>query len=76
MIEAKKLAYADLLHYVGDPRFSKIPVAEMISKELGREAGEADQFRSVPTCSVVPSQLHLDGEDAGSGHDLPVGCGS
>ena len=37
MIEAKKLAYADLLQYVGDPRFSKIPVPEMISKDLGRE---------------------------------------
>ena len=26
MIEAKKLAYADMLRYIGDPRFSKIPV--------------------------------------------------
>ena len=26
MIEAKKLAYADMLRYVGDPRFSKVPV--------------------------------------------------
>ena len=25
MIEAKKLAYADMLRYVGDPRFSSIP---------------------------------------------------
>ena len=26
MIEAKKLAYADLVRYVGDPKFSKLPV--------------------------------------------------
>jgi gamma-glutamyltranspeptidase / glutathione hydrolase len=33
MIEAKKLAYADMLRYVGDPHFSKIPVAAMLSKD-------------------------------------------
>ena len=56
MIEAKKLAYADLLRYVGDPRFSAIPVSEMVSKELG--AGRAkliDENRA--SCNVVPSQL-------------------
>ena len=37
MIEAKKLAYADLLTYVGDPRFSKMPVPEMISKQFAAE---------------------------------------
>ena len=26
MIEAKKLAYADLIRYIGDPKFSKLPV--------------------------------------------------
>ncbi len=30
MIEAKKLAYADMLAAVGDPHFSKVPVAEML----------------------------------------------
>ncbi len=33
MIEAKKLAYADLLRYVADPRVSEIPVSGMLSKE-------------------------------------------
>src|SRR5213593_2665793 len=33
MIEAKKLAYADLLKYIGDPRRQKLPVATLISKE-------------------------------------------
>ncbi len=32
MIEAKKLAYADLERYVADPRFSRVPVNEIISK--------------------------------------------
>src|SRR6267378_3767617 len=33
MIEAKKLAYADLVKYIGDPRRQKLPVATLISKE-------------------------------------------
>ena len=32
MIEAKKLAYADMLRYIGDPRFSKNPVDALLSK--------------------------------------------
>ena len=32
MIEAKKLAYADMLRYVGDTRFSQPPVAAMLDK--------------------------------------------
>ena len=56
MIEAKKLAYADLLQYVGDPKFSKIPVAEMISKSLGQQRAKLiDPERA--SCNVVPSQL-------------------
>ena len=34
MIEAKKLAYADMLRYDADPRFAKIPVAGLRSKEF------------------------------------------
>lgn len=33
MIEAKKLAYADLKRYVGDPRGQKLPIAELLSKD-------------------------------------------
>ena len=36
MIEAKKLAYADLQRYVGDPRFSQIPVAGLLSTQYAR----------------------------------------
>jgi gamma-glutamyltranspeptidase/glutathione hydrolase len=32
MIEAKKLAYADMLRYVGDPHFTTVPVSEMLSE--------------------------------------------
>jgi gamma-glutamyltranspeptidase/glutathione hydrolase len=37
MIEAKKLAYADLARYLGDPRGQKIPVATLISKPWAAE---------------------------------------
>src|SRR5438128_2432416 len=33
MIEAKKLAYADLAKYIGDPRHQKLPTAMLLSKE-------------------------------------------
>jgi gamma-glutamyltranspeptidase / glutathione hydrolase len=33
MVEAKKLAYSDLLSKNGDPKFSTVPVAQLISKE-------------------------------------------
>ncbi|MCP5516602.1 MAG: gamma-glutamyltransferase [Verrucomicrobiales bacterium] len=37
MIEAKKLAYADLRRYVGDLRFGPVPVAGMLAKDYARE---------------------------------------
>jgi gamma-glutamyltranspeptidase/glutathione hydrolase len=36
-IEAQKLAYADLQRFAGDPKFSKIPVAELISKKYAAQ---------------------------------------
>jgi gamma-glutamyltranspeptidase/glutathione hydrolase len=33
MIEAKKLAYADLAKYIGDPRNQRLPVARLLSKD-------------------------------------------
>jgi gamma-glutamyltranspeptidase/glutathione hydrolase len=56
MIEAKKLAYADMLRYVGDPRFSKIPVKQMLSKDLAEErARQIDPAKA--HCDVLPSQF-------------------
>jgi gamma-glutamyltranspeptidase/glutathione hydrolase len=37
MIEAKKLAYADMLRYNADPKFTRIPVAGMLSKDFARD---------------------------------------
>lgn len=37
MIEAKKLAYADLKRFNGDPDFSQVPVKRLISKEYAAE---------------------------------------
>ena len=56
MMEAKKLAYADILKYVGDPRFGDVPVEEMLSKERAAErAGLIDMGRAA--CSVEPGRL-------------------
>jgi gamma-glutamyltranspeptidase / glutathione hydrolase len=56
MIEAKKLAYADMLEYVGDPRFSKVPVEAMLSKE--RAAGRARLIDvAKAACKVEPAKL-------------------
>jgi len=37
MIEAKKLAYADLVKYIGDPRGQTLPVKTLLSKERAAE---------------------------------------
>jgi len=37
MIEAKQLAYADMLRYDGDPRFSNVPVDALLSTAHGAE---------------------------------------
>jgi len=37
LVEAMKLAYADRDTYYGDPKFVKIPAAELLSKEYGVE---------------------------------------
>jgi gamma-glutamyltranspeptidase / glutathione hydrolase len=51
-IEAMKLAYADLLHYNGDPRFAKVPVKGLLSKEYAKErAKQIDPNRA--NCEVA-----------------------
>jgi gamma-glutamyltranspeptidase/glutathione hydrolase len=56
MIEAKKLAYADMHQYVGDPRFTPIPVKEMISKDLAVKRAKLIQMDKA-ACQVVPSDI-------------------
>ncbi len=56
MIEAKKLAYADMLRYVADPRFSKVPVLPMLSKARAKDRARLiDPERAA--CDVEPSRL-------------------
>lgn len=66
MIEAKKLAYADMLKYVGDPRFSAIPTAAMLDK--GRAAERARLIdMAKAACTVQPGRLS--GVTDAQGHD-------
>ena len=56
MIEAKKLAYADMLSYVGDPNFAKVPVPPMLNKDHAAErAGLINPAKA--SCAVEPSQF-------------------
>ncbi|MBV9301554.1 MAG: gamma-glutamyltransferase [Acidobacteriaceae bacterium] len=56
MIEAKKLAYADLMEYTGDPRFSRIPVDQLLSKDLARRRADSID-PSHAHCTVLPSDF-------------------
>ncbi|MEJ5239184.1 MAG: gamma-glutamyltransferase [Limisphaera sp.] len=49
MIEAKKLAYADLLRYVADPRFARVPVAGLLDKAYARERARLIDLQHVST---------------------------
>lgn len=63
MIEAKKLAYADLARYVGDPRFSHIPVNEMLSKDFAEN--RAELIGNTASCQVAPAELTTELTSAG-----------
>ena len=52
-MEAKALAYADMLHYVGDPRVEDIPTKKLVSKELAKE--RAKGITDKANCTVLPS---------------------
>jgi gamma-glutamyltranspeptidase/glutathione hydrolase len=54
-IEAKKLAYADMLRYVADQRFSKVPVAGMLSKDYAAQRAKLIDMAKA-ACSVVPGE--------------------
>jgi gamma-glutamyltranspeptidase/glutathione hydrolase len=56
MIEAKKLAYSDLLRYVGDPHYSKVPVAALISKDTAAARARLIDTQHA-TCAVTPTEL-------------------
>jgi gamma-glutamyltranspeptidase / glutathione hydrolase len=55
-IEAMKLAYADIKAYDGDPRFGKIPVAELTSKEFAAKRAKLIDPNHA-NCTVAPGAL-------------------
>ncbi|MCU1382177.1 MAG: gamma-glutamyltransferase [Acidobacteria bacterium] len=66
MIEAKKLAYADMLRYVGDTRFGDAPVASLLDKaHAQRRAAAVDAAAAAR--DVQPSVF--DGLTTSSGQD-------
>ena len=57
MIEAKKLAYADLAKYIGDPRKQKLPVTTLLSKEWAAQRAkliEGDKANCDATAGELP----------------------
>jgi gamma-glutamyltranspeptidase/glutathione hydrolase len=54
LIEAKKLAYADMLHYVADPRFGAVPVGQLLDKAAARARARLIRPESAAT-RVKPS---------------------
>jgi gamma-glutamyltranspeptidase / glutathione hydrolase len=59
MIEAKKLAYADVLRFVADPRYSNVPVAGILSKDYARERAkliDANRARDEVEAGKPPAQ--------------------
>ncbi|GAC1694791.1 MAG: hypothetical protein NVS9B5_37700 [Terriglobales bacterium] len=55
MIEAKKLAYADMLKYVGDPKSSNIPVEQLLDK--GRAQVRAKLITGRANCEVQTDSI-------------------
>ena len=56
-IEAKKLAYADLVRYIGDPKFSKLPVATLLTpKSLQLRTARSRSIRRRPTAAWRPAR--------------------
>jgi gamma-glutamyltranspeptidase/glutathione hydrolase len=61
MIEAKKLAYADLLKYIGEPREQKLPVKELLSKERAAERAKLIDPEHA-NCEVAAGALPAGGD--------------
>src|SRR5258707_1870991 len=56
MIEAKKLAYADMAKYVADPRGQKIPVAALLSKDWAKQRAQLIDAEHAK-CDVAGGEL-------------------
>ena len=62
MIEAKKLAYADMQRHVGDPRFAGVPTEALLSKAYARERASLIDPRRAKA-SVDAGSLAMHGGD-------------
>ncbi|HWB07372.1 MAG TPA: gamma-glutamyltransferase [Verrucomicrobiales bacterium] len=65
-IEAKKLAYADMLAFVGDPRSGRVPVEAMLDKKHAKERAKlVGAFEAMPKAepSVFPGLTDSKGHD-------------
>jgi gamma-glutamyltranspeptidase/glutathione hydrolase len=58
MVEAKKLAFADRLTHLGDPRFIGVPLAELLSKDYAARRRQAIDPRRAQ--SAVPAGALLE----------------
>jgi gamma-glutamyltranspeptidase/glutathione hydrolase len=56
MIEAKKLAYADLAKYIGDPHGQKLPVQTLLSKEWAAQRAKLIDPDHA-NCNVVSGEI-------------------
>lgn len=55
LIEAKKLAYADLHRYVADQKFSSVPVPGMLSKDYAAQRAKLIDMKKA-NCHVSPGE--------------------
>ena len=57
MIEAKKLAYADMAKYIADPRGQKLPVATLLSKEWAKQRAQLIDAEKAKCDVTAPSAM-------------------
>ena len=67
MIESKKLAYADLLRFIGDPRSARLPISGLLSKDYAAERAKLIDL-SKANCEVAA------GRPPGIGNDTTYLC--
>jgi len=61
MIEAKKIAYADMQRYVADPRFAAVPVHALLAKDFARE--RAALIGPTAAASLSPAEVPVHAGD-------------
>ncbi len=75
MIEAKKLAYADMRRYDGDPRFSAVPVEAMRSKAYAKMRAQLiNPMRA--TCDVSAGAPAMTSNDSDADYDFRTDNGT